>query len=155
MVAAQRVKTGVVVSYPIASPSEWPRPPTKFVRWQTTPVRPLRLIQAAERITRLLMLSGYLASSQSAKRSRPAPDTTIEPLRRPAHEFRFEGTRVTHSLLCAEEGTDLFGRPAKPLNGLLGRAGLEPATTDYGSRHSSSATRRNDYTPARRSRPVC
>ena len=30
--------------------------------------------------------------------------TTIEPLRRPAHEFRFEGTRVTHSLLCAEEG---------------------------------------------------
>ena len=26
-------------------------------------------------------------------------DTTIEPLRRPAHEFRFEGTRVTHSLL--------------------------------------------------------
>ena len=31
-------------------------------------------------------------------------DTTIEPLRRPAHEFRFEGTRVTHSLLCAEEG---------------------------------------------------
>ena len=32
------------------------------------------------------------------------PDTTIEPLRRPAHEFPFEGTRVTHSLLCAEEG---------------------------------------------------
>ncbi len=31
-------------------------------------------------------------------------DTTIEPLRRPAHEFRFEGTRVTHSLLCADEG---------------------------------------------------
>ena len=31
-------------------------------------------------------------------------DTTIEPLRRPAHEFRFEGTRVTHSLLCAEKG---------------------------------------------------
>jgi len=31
-------------------------------------------------------------------------DTTIEALRRPAHEFRFEGTRVTHSLLCAEEG---------------------------------------------------
>ena len=30
--------------------------------------------------------------------------TTIEPLRRPVHEFRFEGTRVTHSLLCAEEG---------------------------------------------------
>ena len=33
-------------------------------------------------------------------------DTTIEPLRRPAHEFRFEGTRVTHSLLCAAEGAD-------------------------------------------------
>jgi cyanophycinase-like exopeptidase len=31
------------------------------------------------------------------------PDTAIEPLRRPAHEFRFEGTRVTHSLLRAEE----------------------------------------------------
>src|SRR5829696_7903792 len=31
-------------------------------------------------------------------------DTTIEALRRPAHEFRFESTRVTHSLLCAEEG---------------------------------------------------
>jgi cyanophycinase len=31
------------------------------------------------------------------------PDSTIEPLRRPAHEFRFEGTRVTHSLLFAEE----------------------------------------------------
>jgi cyanophycinase len=30
-------------------------------------------------------------------------DTTIEPLRRPAHEFRFEGHRVTHSLLCAAE----------------------------------------------------
>jgi cyanophycinase len=29
-------------------------------------------------------------------------DTTIKPLRRPAHEFRFEGTRVTHSLLRAE-----------------------------------------------------
>jgi cyanophycinase-like exopeptidase len=29
-------------------------------------------------------------------------DTTIKPLRRPAHEFRFEGTRVTHSLLHAE-----------------------------------------------------
>ena len=27
------------------------------------------------------------------------PDTTIEPLRRPAHQFRFDGTRVTHSLL--------------------------------------------------------
>src|SRR5246500_321510 len=31
-------------------------------------------------------------------------DTTIEPLRRPPHAFRFEGTRVTHSLLFAEEG---------------------------------------------------
>jgi cyanophycinase len=31
-------------------------------------------------------------------------DTTVEPLRRPAHEFRFDGTRVSHSLLCAEEG---------------------------------------------------
>jgi cyanophycinase len=32
------------------------------------------------------------------------PDSTIEALRRPAHEFHFEGTRVTHSLLCADEG---------------------------------------------------
>lgn len=32
-------------------------------------------------------------------------DATIEPLRLPAHEFRFEGTRVGHSLLPAEEGT--------------------------------------------------
>ena len=32
------------------------------------------------------------------------PDTTIEPLRRPTHEFRFEDNRVTHSLLCAAEG---------------------------------------------------
>ncbi|ORV99778.1 Type 1 glutamine amidotransferase-like domain-containing protein [Mycobacterium kyorinense] len=31
------------------------------------------------------------------------PDLTIEPLRRPAHEFRFDGTGVTHSLLYAEE----------------------------------------------------
>jgi cyanophycinase-like exopeptidase len=31
------------------------------------------------------------------------PDTTIEPLRRPAHEFRLEGMRVTHSLLCADD----------------------------------------------------
>ena len=31
-------------------------------------------------------------------------DTTIEPLQHAAHEFRFEGARVTHSLLCAEEG---------------------------------------------------
>jgi cyanophycinase len=31
-------------------------------------------------------------------------DTTIEPLRRPSHEFRLEGGRVTHSLLCPEEG---------------------------------------------------
>ena len=30
-------------------------------------------------------------------------DTSIEPLRRPAHEFRFEGTCVAHSLLCANE----------------------------------------------------
>ncbi|GBE64904.1 hypothetical protein MFM001_13660 [Mycobacterium sp. MFM001] len=33
------------------------------------------------------------------------PDITIEPLRRPAHEFRFDGTGVTHSLLYAEEDT--------------------------------------------------
>ncbi len=31
------------------------------------------------------------------------PDTTLEALRRPAHEFRFDGTRVTHSLLCPLE----------------------------------------------------
>jgi cyanophycinase len=31
-------------------------------------------------------------------------DTSIEPLRRHAQEFRFESTRVTHSLLCAAEG---------------------------------------------------
>jgi cyanophycinase len=31
-------------------------------------------------------------------------DTTIEPLRRPAHEFRFEDARLMHSLLHAEEG---------------------------------------------------
>jgi cyanophycinase-like exopeptidase len=31
-------------------------------------------------------------------------DTTIEPLRRPSHEFRLEGGRVTHSQLCPEEG---------------------------------------------------
>lgn len=31
-------------------------------------------------------------------------DNTIEPLRRPAHELRFDGTRVTHSLLGAAEG---------------------------------------------------
>ncbi len=30
-------------------------------------------------------------------------DATIEPLRRPANEFRFDGTRVVHSLLYAEE----------------------------------------------------
>ncbi len=30
-------------------------------------------------------------------------DTTIEPVRRPAHEIRFDGTRVTHSLLYAHE----------------------------------------------------
>jgi cyanophycinase len=27
------------------------------------------------------------------------PDTTLEPLRHPAHEFTFDGTRVTHNLL--------------------------------------------------------
>lgn len=32
------------------------------------------------------------------------PDAAIEPLRRPAHEFRFEGARLTHSLLSADEG---------------------------------------------------
>jgi cyanophycinase len=31
------------------------------------------------------------------------PDATIEPLRRPVYEFRFDGTRVTHSLLCPPE----------------------------------------------------
>jgi cyanophycinase-like exopeptidase len=31
------------------------------------------------------------------------PDATIEPLRRPAHEFRFYGTRMTHSLLYPPE----------------------------------------------------
>ncbi len=30
-------------------------------------------------------------------------DATIEPLRRPAHAFRFDGTRVTHSVLCGED----------------------------------------------------
>jgi cyanophycinase-like exopeptidase len=30
-------------------------------------------------------------------------DATFEPLRRPAHEFRFEGSHVTHSLLDAED----------------------------------------------------
>jgi cyanophycinase-like exopeptidase len=30
-------------------------------------------------------------------------DATFEPLRRPAHEFRFKGSRVTHSLLDAED----------------------------------------------------
>jgi len=32
------------------------------------------------------------------------PDGTLEPLRRPAHEFRFSGVGVTHSLLCPQEG---------------------------------------------------
>jgi len=32
------------------------------------------------------------------------PDGTVEPVRRPAHEFRFDGTGVTHSLLCVSEG---------------------------------------------------
>lgn len=31
------------------------------------------------------------------------PDATIEPLRRPAHEFRFDGVGVRHSLLCPPE----------------------------------------------------
>lgn len=31
------------------------------------------------------------------------PDTTIEPLRRPAHEFRFAGNQIIHSLLCPPE----------------------------------------------------
>ena len=31
------------------------------------------------------------------------PDTTVEPLRRPAHEFRFDGTQIIHSLLCPPE----------------------------------------------------
>jgi cyanophycinase len=31
-------------------------------------------------------------------------DNTIEPLRHPAHEFRFDGSHVTHSLLHAAEG---------------------------------------------------
>lgn len=30
------------------------------------------------------------------------PDGTVEPLRRPAHEFRFEGTGVMHSMLPAD-----------------------------------------------------
>jgi cyanophycinase len=32
------------------------------------------------------------------------PDGTIEPLRRPAHEFRFSGVGVTRSLLCPPDG---------------------------------------------------
>jgi hypothetical protein len=31
-------------------------------------------------------------------------NASIAPLRRPTHEFRFEGVRVEHSLLCPEEG---------------------------------------------------
>ncbi|MEE6138812.1 Type 1 glutamine amidotransferase-like domain-containing protein [Mycobacterium sp. 050128] len=31
-------------------------------------------------------------------------DNTIEPLRRPAHQFRYQGTRVAHSLLPADAG---------------------------------------------------
>ncbi len=31
------------------------------------------------------------------------PDATIEPLRRPAHEFRFDGAHVRHSLLYGED----------------------------------------------------
>ena len=33
-------------------------------------------------------------------------DTTIEPLRRASHEFRLDDGRVTHSLLCPEEGNN-------------------------------------------------
>ncbi|MFI5510311.1 Type 1 glutamine amidotransferase-like domain-containing protein [Mycobacterium sp. NPDC051804] len=33
------------------------------------------------------------------------PDATIEPLRRPSHEFRFDGERVAQSLLCPAEET--------------------------------------------------
>jgi cyanophycinase len=32
------------------------------------------------------------------------PDGEIEPLRQPAHEFLFDGSRLTHSLLCPREG---------------------------------------------------
>lgn len=32
------------------------------------------------------------------------PDATIEPLRRPSHEFRFDSGRIAHSLLCPDEG---------------------------------------------------
>jgi cyanophycinase-like exopeptidase len=45
-------------------------------------------------------------------------DATIEPLRRPAHEFRFEGTRVVHSLLCAAEGNGVVQPVCKPPNSL-------------------------------------
>lgn len=31
------------------------------------------------------------------------PDGEMEPLRQPAHEFRFDGSRLTHSLLCPRE----------------------------------------------------
>ena len=36
-------------------------------------------------------------------------DTTIEPLRRPAHEFRFEGAGVTHALLPPTTALDRSG----------------------------------------------
>jgi cyanophycinase len=32
------------------------------------------------------------------------PDGEIEPLRQPAHEFLFDGSRLTHSLLCPRDG---------------------------------------------------
>lgn len=32
------------------------------------------------------------------------PNGEIEPLRQPAHEFVFDGSRLTHSLLCSREG---------------------------------------------------
>ena len=34
------------------------------------------------------------------------PDNTFEPLRRPAHEFRFDGTQVTRSQLRVADETD-------------------------------------------------
>jgi cyanophycinase len=43
------------------------------------------------------------------------PDGTIEPVRRPAHEFRFDGTRVIHSLLpnVGHHGDEVFIRLAE------------------------------------------
>ena len=57
-------------------------------------------------------LSGTIRSLQGASTGLGIPsgggvivraDATIEPLRRPAHEFRFDGARIRHSLLCADE----------------------------------------------------